>query len=61
VTTLFGVFFIAVAVLIMATSTAATRRGAIAVAVIVGGLGLDLIVSAIRRRRSLLSRIGPLP
>jgi len=58
---LFGVFFVALAVLIVVTSEASTRVPAIAVAVVVGGLGLDLIISAIRRKRSLLSRIGPLP
>jgi hypothetical protein len=30
-------------------------------AVAVGGLGIDAIYSAIRGRRSLISRIGPLP
>jgi len=30
-------------------------------AVAVGGLGLEAIYSAIRGRRSLISRIGPLP
>lgn len=30
-------------------------------AVVVGGLGIDMIVSAILGRRSLISRIGPLP
>ena len=30
-------------------------------AVAVGGLGIDAIYSAIRGRRSLMSRIGPLP
>jgi hypothetical protein len=30
-------------------------------AVIVGGLGIDAILAALRGRRSLLSRIGPLP
>jgi hypothetical protein len=30
-------------------------------AVAVGGLGIDALYSAIRGRRSLLSRIGPLP
>jgi len=30
-------------------------------AVAVGGLGIDAIFSAIRGRRSLMSRIGPLP
>lgn len=57
----FGVFFIAIAVAIVVTSTASTRVGAVAAAVVVGALGLDLVVSAGRRRRSWLSRIGPLP
>lgn len=30
-------------------------------AVAVGGLGIDALYSAIRGRRSLISRIGPLP
>ena len=30
-------------------------------AVAIGGLGIDAIYSAIRGRRSLMSRIGPLP
>ena len=30
-------------------------------ALVVGGLGIDAIYSAIRGRRSLISRIGPLP
>lgn len=30
-------------------------------ALVVGGLGVDAIYSAIRGRRSLISRIGPLP
>lgn len=61
VSMLFGAFFVALAVLIVAISSASTRFGAIAVAVIVGGLGLDLIVCTMRRKRSLISRIGPLP
>jgi hypothetical protein len=61
VAVLFGAFFVALAVLIVVTSEASTRVPAIAVAVVVGGLGLDLIISTIRRKRSLLSRIGPLP
>ncbi|MFZ1623210.1 MAG: hypothetical protein WAU48_00280 [Gammaproteobacteria bacterium] len=30
-------------------------------AVLIGGLGLDAIVSALRNKKSLLARIGPLP
>ena len=58
---LFGVFFVALAVLIIALSEPTNRVAAIAVAIVLGGVGLDLIVSALRRKRSLLSHIGPLP
>ena len=58
---LFGVFFVVLAVLIIATSDPHTRVAAIAVSIVIGGLGLDLIFSILRRKRSLLSRIGPLP
>ena len=58
---LFGVFFVVLAVLIIATSEPPARVVAIAVAIVIGGLGLDLILSVLRRRKSLLSRIGPLP
>lgn len=57
----FGIFFVAVAVAVVATSDASTRVGAVAAALVLGALGLDLIVSARRRTRSWLSRIGPLP
>lgn len=58
---LFGAFFVALALLVVGTSDASTRAPAIAAAVVIGGLGMDLIVSAMRGKRSLLSRIGPLP
>lgn len=58
---LFGAFFVALALLIVVTSNASTRVPAFAAAVVIGGLGLDLIISAMRGKRSLLSRIGPLP
>lgn len=55
-----GILFIGVALLILALMPADTTWYHIA-ALIVAGLGLDAIVSAIRARRPLLSRIGPLP
>jgi uncharacterized membrane protein len=58
---LFGIFFLAVAFLILFTSSTSTRVAAIAAAVVIGGLGLDSVASAMRGKRSLLSRIGPLP
>jgi hypothetical protein len=59
--TLFGVFFVALAALIIVASEPATSVAAIALAIVIGGLGLDLIFSVLRRKKSLLSRIGPLP
>jgi hypothetical protein len=61
VTAAFGLLFLIVALLIVVTSDTATRFGALLAAIIVGGLGLDALISALRDKRSLLSRIGPLP
>lgn len=61
VSALFGAFFVALALVTVVTADASTRVPAIAVAVVVGGLGLDLIISALRGKRSMLSRLGPLP
>ena len=58
---LFGLFFVAVALLVVAASESSTRMAAIAIGIVLAGLGLDLIRSSLRGRRSLLSRIGPLP
>lgn len=57
----FGMLFVAMAVAIVVTSTVPTRRDAIVAALVLGGLGIDQVISAVRGRRSLLSRIGPLP
>jgi hypothetical protein len=59
--TLFGSVFVGLAVLIIATSRSSAGVPAVAGALVIGGLGLDLIVSVLRRKKSLLSRIGPLP
>jgi hypothetical protein len=61
ISALFGIFFMGIAVIIIITSDSSTRLGAITAAVVVGGLGLELLTSALRGKRSLLSRIGPLP
>ena len=61
ISALFGIFFVALAVLIIAASEAATRIGAIVAAMVIGGLGVDLILAVLRRKKSLLARIGPLP
>ena len=61
VTFLFGLFFLILAILILVLSGPSPGVGSFFVALIVGGLGLDGIISALRQKRSLLSRIGPLP
>jgi ABC-type thiamin/hydroxymethylpyrimidine transport system permease subunit len=54
----FGVFFISLSAAIFFYSD---NGMAYLAALFVGGLGAEVIFSAIRGRRSLLSRIGPLP
>ena len=54
----FGVFFISLSTVIFFYSD---NGMAYLAALLVGGLGAEVIYSAIRGRRSLLSRIGPLP
>jgi hypothetical protein len=55
----FGVFLVAMAAAIGVYSDRST--GPVVAALLLAGLGLDALVSAIRNRRSLLSRLGPLP
>ena len=54
-----GALFVVLGTLIAVTA----ENGALSylAALGVGGLGIDAIVSALQNRRSLLSRIGPLP
>lgn len=59
VTAFFGVFFIALAVLIIIVSD--ITLWSVSTAVVIGLLGVDALLSAIRKTSSLLSRIGPLP
>lgn len=56
-----GVFFVGVAVAILVTSRNDLSVGAVLAAVVIGGLGIEAVLSAVRNRRCLLSRIGPLP
>jgi hypothetical protein len=58
---IFGVFFVVLAIVIMVLSNESDFIGSLAVSLIVGGLGVDSLVSAARNQRSLVSRIGPLP
>lgn len=61
VTAAFGVIFTGLAVAIIVTAVASTLTGSLIAASIVGMLGVDALISAVRNKRSLLSRIGPLP
>jgi hypothetical protein len=61
VTAAFGAILLVLAVVTVATSGPETRAGAIVVALVLAGLGIDALFSAARGRRSLVSRIGPLP
>lgn len=55
-----GALFVVVGVLVLVATRVETlwQLGA---ALVVMGLGLEAIVSAVRGKRALLSRIGPLP
>lgn len=57
----FGIFFLALVPIILVVAWEDTPVGALVVAAVVGLLGVDAIFSAVRNRRSLVSRIGPLP
>ena len=56
-----GVFLLCLVPLVLTVAWEDTPLGAAVVALSVGFLGVDAIVSAVRDRRSLVSRIGPLP
>jgi hypothetical protein len=59
VTAGFGVLLVAVAVAIAFLADAGWP--ACLAAVVIGGLGAEAVYSAARRRRALVSRIGPMP
>lgn len=61
ITTVFGIFLILIAALILVSAERPTRVGVVVVAVGLGLLGLDAVISGIRKRTPLVSRIGPLP
>lgn len=56
-----GTLFIAIALFILVSSADAPGLGALLAAAVIGGLGLEAVISAVRNRRCVLSRIGPLP
>lgn len=61
VTASMGLLFVGLAVAILYTADSRHRLGAYGAALIVGGLGVEAVVSAARNRLSILARIGPLP
>jgi hypothetical protein len=61
VTVAFSLLFLILAILIVMLSDSRTRFGSLLAAMLVGGLGLDALICALRNKPSLLSRIGPLP
>ena len=56
-----GALFVALAIAIIAVADWPTSPGALVAASIIALLGIDALLSAVRGKRSLLSRIGPLP
>mgnify|MGYP006326401139 CR=1 FL=1 len=61
VTGCMGALFVALAIAIIAVVDRPIGPGALVAAFVIGLLGTDALISAIRAKRSLLSRIGPLP
>jgi uncharacterized membrane protein YdcZ (DUF606 family) len=56
-----GALFVALAIAIIGFADRPLGAGALVAALVVGLLGVDALVNAVRSKRSLLSRIGPLP
>jgi hypothetical protein len=52
---------VAIAIVILASSMQDLSVGPVLAAAVIGGLGIEALLSAARNRRCLLSRIGPLP
>lgn len=61
VAALFGALFVGIAVAIVVTTLHDWSPGTVLATIVIGGLGIEALYSAARRRRCLLSRIGPLP
>jgi hypothetical protein len=56
-----GILFVGLAVAIVKVAWHDAGWAAYLVAAIIGALGVDALLCAVRNRRCLLSRIGPLP
>lgn len=58
---LIGALFVSIAVVILVSFLHDLSIGPMLAAMVIGGLGIEALLSAARNRRCLLSRIGPLP
>jgi len=56
-----GAFFVGIALAILVSFVHDLSVGPVLAAIVIGGLGIEALLSAARNRRCLLSRIGPLP
>jgi hypothetical protein len=56
-----GLLFVGLAAAIVLSSDAAADIWVYLAAAVIGALGVDALVAAARKRRSVLSRVGPLP
>ena len=61
VTGCMGALFVALAIAIIVVVDRPLGLGALVAAMVTGLLGIDALIAAVRGKRSLLSRIGPLP
>ena len=61
VTGVVGLLLVGIAIAIVYAVGADHSLGSIAAAAVIGWLGIDALLTAARKRRSILSRIGPLP
>lgn len=61
VTAAFGTLLVGCAILTVVVVDPSIRWRGVAVALVLGLLGLDAIVASVRGRASVASRIGPLP
>ncbi len=61
ITGIFGGVFVVAALAIPFAADIAARPSAMIGFLFILGLGLDAVIAALRNRRSLIERIGPLP
>lgn len=61
VTAAFGMLLVILAIATVVSVEPALRWPGVGVAVVLGVLGIDAVIAAVRGRPSIVSRIGPLP